>query len=344
MVNIKDAYNDPRFDKETDKLTGYITKTVLCMPLRNLNHEISGVFEVLNKRGNEVFTDEDEDLLIVIGSSAGIALENARLFKKQNLMYQEQKKSFDSFINTLAASIDAKDKITAGHSMRVKEYTVAISEQMGIPSEEIEVYEYAATLHDFGKIGIKDSVLYKEGKLTEDEYKHIQKHVYITDQILSNLYFEEKLKNVPQIASSHHEKYDGSGYYRGMSGGKIPLGGRILAVSDVFDAITSKRHYRDRMPILDVLNLLQKDTNGHFDGNVVKTFFEIKLNKIFKILLFRESEQFSDEINKFLSQYTLNDFYMILLKNRDDLNEDEKKLVNLFEKHYNYQTESELQR
>jgi len=340
-VNIKDAYNDPRFNMEIDKKTGYITKTILCMPLRNLNHEISGVFQVINKHDNGIFTDGDEDLLLAIGSSAGIALENARLFKRQNLMFQEQKKSFDSFINTLAASIDAKDKITAGHSLRVREYTTAISEQMGISGDEIEVYEYAATLHDFGKIGIKDSVLYKEGRLSPEEYKHIQEHVYITDQILSNLYFEEKFKNVPQIASSHHEKFDGSGYYRGMSGEKIPLGGRILAVSDVFDATTSKRHYRDRMPFLEVLNLLKKDVDGHFDGKVVNTLFEIKLNKIFNILLSRGDDLFSEEENQLLCQYSLNDFHMILLKNYDDLSEDEKKLTNLFNKYYNCKTNPE---
>ncbi|MDD3012838.1 MAG: tetratricopeptide repeat protein [Candidatus Gastranaerophilales bacterium] len=341
-VNIKDAYNDARFNKEIDKKTGYITKTILCMPMRNMNHEISGVFQVLNKHGNGIFTDEDEDLLIAIGSSAGIALENARLFKSQNLMFQEQKKSFDSFINTLAASIDAKDKITAGHSLRVKEYTVAISEQMGLPKEEIEVYDYAATLHDFGKIGIKDSVLYKEGRLTDEEYKHIQEHVFITDQILSNLYFEEKFKNVPQIAASHHEKFDGSGYYRRMSGENIPLGGRILAVSDVFDATTSKRHYRDRMPFLEVLNLLKKDVDGHFDSRVVNTFFEIGLDRIFKILLSRTDEPFCEEENQLLSQFSLNDFHMILLKNHDDLNEYEHNLVNLFNNYYYCKIEPEI--
>jgi len=339
-VNIKDAYNDPRFNKDIDKETGYLTKTILCMPMRNMNHEISGVFQVLNKLGSGIFTDEDEDLLIAIGSSAGIALENARLFKKQNIMYKEQKKSFDSFVNTLAASIDAKDKITAGHSLRVKEYTVAIAEQLNVPKDEIEVYEYAATLHDFGKIGIRDSVLYKEGKLTSEEYKQIQEHVYITDQILSNLYFEEKLKRVPEIASSHHEKYDGSGYYRGTKGDKIPLGGRILAVSDVFDAITSKRHYRDRMPMLEVLDLLRKSEDGHFDGKVVDAFFEIKLDKIFSILLSKGDKTIFDNDNSFLSQYSLNDFHNILMKNRNDLNEDEKKLINIFETYYDIQSNS----
>jgi HD-GYP domain-containing protein (c-di-GMP phosphodiesterase class II) len=333
-VNIKDAYTDPRFNSDIDKKTGYATKTILCMPMRNLNHEISGVFQVLNKLGNGVFTDEDEDLLIAIGSSAGIALENARLFKKQHMMFNEQKKSFDSFINTIAASIDARDKITAGHSKRVKEYTVAISQQMGVPQEEIEVFEYAATLHDFGKIGIKDSVLSKKGSLTSDEYKHIQEHVFITNELLSNLYFEERLKNVTQIAAAHHEKYDGSGYYRGVSGDMIPLGGRILAVSDVFDAITSKRHYRDRMPFLEVLNLLKRDSGLHFDGSIVNNFFEIKLNKILNILLTGGDKPMSQEEEELYSQYSLNDFHNIMIKNEHELNDEERHVLGVFNDHY----------
>ena len=204
-INIKDAYNDHRFNKDIDKRTGYITRTILCMPMRNLNHEVVGVFQVLNKQGEATFSDEDEDLLIAIGSSAGIALENARLLKKQQLMFEEQKRSFNSFINTLAASIDARDKITSGHSMRVSGYATAIAEQIGFPKQDIEALEYAAMLHDFGKIGIKDSVLYKEGKLTFEEYKHIQEHAPITDDILKKMYFEERFKDVPEIASSHHE-------------------------------------------------------------------------------------------------------------------------------------------
>ncbi|MCK5176343.1 MAG: GAF domain-containing protein, partial [Candidatus Aenigmarchaeota archaeon] len=128
-INIKDTYNDSRFNREIDKKTGYTTKTILCMPMRNLNHEIIGVFQVLNKFGNNYFTIEDEDLLIAIGSSTGIALENVRLFKRQQIMYEEQKRSFISFINTLAASIDARDKITSGHSKRVTLYSIAIAEQ-----------------------------------------------------------------------------------------------------------------------------------------------------------------------------------------------------------------------
>jgi putative nucleotidyltransferase with HDIG domain len=337
-VNIKDAYNDHRFNKDIDKKTGYTTKTMLCMPVRNINHEIVGVFQVLNKLGGKVFSDDDEDLLIAIGSNAGIALENARLFQKQQLMLQDQKKSFTSFINTLAASIDARDKITAGHSLRVKKYTKAIAEQLKMNSDNIEVLEYAATLHDIGKIGIKDDVLCKMGKLTSDEYKHIQEHAQITHDILSKLYFEEKFKSVPEIASSHHEKFDGSGYFRGTKGQDIPLGGRILTVSDVFDAVTSKRHYRKKMPFLEALEILKNDSGSHFDGSIVEAFFEISLDKILNVILLANNQELDHNSAEYFSKYTVKELYEILKKNIISLNEKEKTLRENFNSFYFFES------
>ncbi|HSA06972.1 MAG TPA: tetratricopeptide repeat protein [Candidatus Gastranaerophilales bacterium] len=334
-INIKDAYNDSRFNKEIDKKTGYKTKTILCMPMRNLNHEIVGVFQVLNKFGNEHFSAEDEDLLIAIGSSTGIALENARLFKKQQKMYEEQKRSFVSFINTLATSIDARDKITAGHSKRVTMYSIAIAEILGIEGDHLEALEHAALLHDIGKIGIKDSVLCKQGKLTEEEYKHIQEHATITYDILNKMYFEEKFKDVPEIAASHHEKINGAGYFRQLKGEEICIGGRILAVSDVFDAITSKRHYRERMPFINVLNILKKDTGSHFDQNATDAFFSLNLFKILSILLHREDYEINEEMKALFEKYSLNAFHSILLNEESNLSEEEKKVAIFFEILYN---------
>lgn len=334
-INIKEAYNDPRFNKEIDKKTGYKTKTILCMPMRNLNHEIVGVFQVLNKFGNEYFSTEDEDLLVAIGSSTGIAIENARLFKKQQKMYEDQKRSFVSFINTLALSIDARDKITAGHAKRVTAYSVTIAEQMKLSPEELEVIEYSALLHDFGKIGVKDNVLCKEGKLTREEFLHIREHAKITYHLLKNMFFEDKLKNVPEIASSHHEKYDGTGYFRKLAGEDIPLGGRILAVSDVFDAITSKRHYRERMPLKNVLNIIKKDSGTHFDEKIVNKFFEIRLDKIFNILASDEKHLDIDEEVELFKNYTLEEFH-ILLKSEEAGNFEKNEVIVLFNKYYNY--------
>ena len=110
-------------------------------------------------------------------------------------------------------------------------------DELGCDEKFKELVEKAAILHDIGKIGIRDSVLQKEGKLTDEEYKHIQEHVRITHDILEKIHMSQDFKTITEIACSHHEKYDGSGYYRHLSGENIPYGGRILAVADVFDAI-----------------------------------------------------------------------------------------------------------
>ena len=332
-INIKDAYNDERFNKDIDKKTGYNTKTILCMPIKNLNQEIIGAFQVLNKVGG-FFTPEDEDLLVAIGSSAGIALENAQLFEKQKKMLEEQKVVFDSFIETLAASIDARDKITAGHSTRVKYYSSMIAKAFNLDDKMVEIIEKAATLHDIGKIGIKDSVLQKEGKLTDEEYKQIQEHVEITHNILEKIHMSDDFKLIAEIACAHHEKFDGTGYYRYLSRDDIPFGGRILAVADVFDAITSKRHYRDKMPIHNVINILLKDSDKHFDKSVVDMFLALKANQVIKVFLTENQLTLKPEDDEFLSNYTLRDIYNLLEKDADTLTDEENKFINMFNKYY----------
>ncbi|MEI8388378.1 MAG: HD domain-containing phosphohydrolase [bacterium] len=334
IIKLDDAYSDPLFNKEIDEKTGYKTSTVLCMPMRNSNQEIIGVFQVINKLNNKSFTDNDIEILMSISSSVGRSLENVTLLKKQLLMYEDQKKSFKSFINTLIISIDARDKITADHSTNVTAYTLLTADQLGLSEEEKEIFEYAAILHDIGKLGIKDEVLCKKGKLTDEEYKHVQGHAKITYEILSKMYFEEKLKNVPQIAAFHHEKFNGKGYYTGISGTDIPLGSRIIAIADVFDAITSQRHYRERMAFNQVLDILKNDADNHFDSKIIDKFFEINLAKIVKILTFKSENPLTiSELSDF-SKFNLNDFYLILNKDKPLLTADEKQIIDLFTRVY----------
>lgn len=326
-INIKDAYSDKRFNRTVDKKTGYRTKTILCMPIKNFNQEIIGVFQVLNKF-DETFTIDDEDLLIAIASSAGISLENAQLFERQNKMIEEQKIIFDSFIETLASSIDARDKITSGHSTRVKMYASLIAREFNLNKNDMYILEKAAALHDIGKIGIRDSVLQKEGKLTPAEYKHIQEHVEITHNILTKIHMSKDFEQIAEIACSHHEKYDGTGYYRGLKGEEIPFGGRILAVSDVFDAITSKRHYRDKMPIEKVIGIIMDGAGKHFDPNVVEKFLYSKLVDIVKVFLTENSMQLDMNDVGVLEKFNLYDLYYSIVNNCSN------KLLLVFNKYY----------
>lgn len=333
-VNIKDAYTDRRFNKEIDMQTGYKTKTILCMPIRNLSHQIVGVFQVLNKKNGE-FTNKDEDLLIAIGSSAGIALENANLFNKQKILIEEQKQLFSSFIDTLSASIDARDKITSGHSKRVTMYASLICDELDMNEKEKEVIKHASLLHDIGKIGIKDSILQKEGKLTPEEYDHIKLHANMTHDILGKIYVSKEFENVAQIASSHHEKYDGTGYFLGLKGEDIPLGGRILAVSDVFDAITSKRHYRSKMKIQDAIKVLIDGSNKHFDKKIVDVFLSITCDKIIHVLTCDNNLEIAQNDQLLLEKYKLADLYAILQKEEEGESH-EKTVAQVFDKYYNF--------
>ncbi len=326
-INIKEAYDDPRFNRDVDLSTGYRTKTILCMPIKNIKNEIIGAFQVLNKNDG-YFTREDEDLLMAIASSAGISLENAQLFEKQTKMIEEQKIILDSFIDALSTSIDARDKITSGHSTRVRMYSTLIAKEFNMSESEISILEKAAALHDIGKIGIKDSVLQKEGKLTPEEYQHIQEHVEITHHILEKVHMSNDFVQITDIACSHHEKYDGSGYYRHLKGDEIPFGGRILAVSDVFDAITSKRHYRDKMPIVKVIEIIKNGAGAHFDPNVVQKFLHIPLNKIVDVFLTENHLTLEMNDNEILSKYNFTDLYKGITCGKL------KKLITAFNKYY----------
>ncbi len=330
-INIQDAYNDNRFNKDIDNKTGYVTKNILCMPIRNMKHEIIGVFQVLNKN-NGFFTSEDEDILIALGSNAGIALENTRLFNYQQKMLEDQKLLFSSFIDTLAASIDARDKITSGHSRRVTMYSELICQILNISEEEKDAIKHAAILHDIGKIGIRDSVLQKEGKLTQEEYAHIQQHATITYEILSKIYLSGRYAQVADIAASHHEKFDGNGYFKKLKGEEIPLGGRILAVADVFDAITSKRHYRDKMPILNAINIIKEGAGSHFDPKIVDAFMCIHCDKMVDVFLTEYNSSLKEEHREILSEYTINNLYNAL--NAEETNPEQQNFINLFNEYY----------
>jgi HD-GYP domain-containing protein (c-di-GMP phosphodiesterase class II) len=324
VLNIPDAYADPRFNREIDKKTGYHTQNALTFPMRNKLGEIIGVFQVLNKF-NGPFTKDDEQLLDAISAISATQLENAQL-------YEEQKKTFDSFIETLASTIDARDPLTAGHSHRIALYAECIALVMNLPLSRREMLRYAALLHDYGKIAIREAVLTKRGRLTVEEYAHIQEHPAYTKSILKNINFSDGYKDIPMIAAAHHEKIDGTGYPEGIHGNEIPLEARILAVADVFDALTSFRHYRDRMAFQEVVAILERDSGSHFDPSCVEAFKKINLDNLINILEEDSKELISTDDLKILSQYTI--VRLLQLYEIESLNGEEKVVVDLFEKYY----------
>jgi HD-GYP domain-containing protein (c-di-GMP phosphodiesterase class II) len=188
--------------------------------------------------------------------------------------------AFESMVRTLSTAIEARHPITAGHSNRVTEYSVLLGKKMGLPEEDLEIIKYAGLLHDIGKIAIPDAVLTKKGRFNDEERKIMEKHSLWTLRILEPIALPKSLNAVPIIAASHHEKVDGSGYPYGLLKDDIPFYSCILAVGDVFDALTSVREYPkydgnkimgiDPMPKDRVFDILAKDQNIHFHPQVVQ--------------------------------------------------------------------------
>lgn len=327
-LNIPDAYEDARFNREVDKTTGYRTRALLCMPMRNQVGDTIGVVQVLNKKQwGGCFDNRDVKLLEIFSTMAAGAIERAQL-------YDELQKMLDSFVETLAASIDARDPITAGHSKRVTLYCTEMGKQLGFSLKDLELLRYSALLHDYGKIGIREAILTKEGRLDENEYQHIQTHVVMSKQILRKIHFRKDLRAIPEIAGSHHEKVDGSGYPERSEGERIPLMGRIMGLADVFDALTYKRHYRDPMPIERVLKILEEGQNKHFDCLVVKTFLSLPASDVLSIIHYDEIGKLPAEDQEQLSRFTMGQFYSAASKDESQRSDEDKRLVERFGFYY----------
>ena len=207
-----------------------------------------------------------------------------------------------------------------------------MAEVDGASQEEMRVYECAALLHDYGKIGVRDAVLLKTGKLTREEYEEVMAHVVYTQRILSKIYFPEELRDVPDVAGSHQERYDGSGYPRGLKGNDIPRGARMMCVADVFDALTSDRPYRRRMPIGEALSVIREGAGSHFDPEMVELFFRVPLRRILSILTHGRGGPPVGEDLKELSGTTLGEFYGMLM--REGRSPREEEIVRIFYKYY----------
>ena len=323
-LNIPDAYADHRFNPNIDKQTGYRTRNMLTIPMRNKMREIIGIFQALNKFGGP-FTSDDEELLDAIGAIAAGQIENAQL-------YEEQKKTFDSFIETLATTIDARDPMTAGHSKRIAMYADEIAKIVKLTDSEREILRTSALLHDYGKIAVREAVLTKKGRLTPEEFEHIQSHPEFTRRILEKINFSRNLKDVPRIAGAHHEKLDGTGYPMKLKDKEIPKLSKILAVCDVFDALTSQRPYRDRMTFYKVLTIINKGAGTDFDDFFVAALKKIRLDRILTIMEDEHRDRIRHADLQYLSYFTLTD--LMYAQSEIEPSLEQQKLVNVFTKYY----------
>jgi HD-GYP domain-containing protein (c-di-GMP phosphodiesterase class II) len=269
-ILVADTSSDERHYGGVDLQSGFVTRSILALPLRSrkvdLGQErgvtperILGGLEALNKIQG-TFSQDDASLLRILANQAATVLEIAGLYTDSNELFLD-------VVRSLTAAIDAKDPYTEGHSRRVSEFSVEIARSLGLPPEQIYPIRIGSLLHDVGKIGIPDAILAKAGDLTEAEFDLIKQHPAIGARIMSQVRMLHA--ELPMLAE-HQERLDGSGYPEGLKEGQISLTSRIVAVADVFDALTSDRPYRKASPAEEALEYLRSHVDTHFDRTCVE--------------------------------------------------------------------------
>lgn len=234
----------------------------ICCPII-CDGEAIGILAVDNIRTKRPLVHSDLTLLMGIAPVIGISIRNADLMNAR-------RKQFHSILQVLAKSIDARDPMTAGHSEKVTDYAMGICQELNQPKDFCEMIRVASLLHDYGKIAVPDAILKKPGRLSSDEYQIVKTHSQKTREILDQINFEGIYQSVPEVAAGHHEKLNGTGYPNGLRGDEIPLGSRIIAVADFFEAITAKRHYREPMPLKVAFQVLREESGKHFDEEIIE--------------------------------------------------------------------------
>jgi HD-GYP domain-containing protein (c-di-GMP phosphodiesterase class II) len=258
----------------------------------------AGCMAFFKSREKRFFTSYEKKFVGIIDNIISPTVEGLKLYESLHELYLNT-------VKALAAAIDAKDPYTHGHSFRVAKYAMSIGRQLKVPQEKIWEIEVAAYMHDLGKIGVPESILVKPGILTPQEYEEVKKHPLLTDKILEPI---ELPQYIVDAAVQHHERLNGQGYPLGLGGDSISLFARIIAVADVFDALTSTRHYRDAMTVEDALTILCKGIDTDFDRNVVLALVSALQNekddqdlaKLYPELKFFKI----DQMNQFLKKLT----------------------------------------
>lgn len=220
-------------------------------------------------------SDNFDQLLLLIESGLK-AIEQRKTISEMNLKLEDAnkklKKSYLDIVQTLRATVEAKDSYTRGHSDRVSAYSVLLGKYLKLSDAELEILRIGGLFHDVGKIGIPDTILLKNGKLTDEEYTEIKKHPQIGVDILGD---SDMFRDIIPFVKYHHERFDGRGYPEGLSGENIPFIARIAAVADAFDAMSSRRVYRDSLPTQVVREEIFKNLGTQFDPEIATIFLDI---------------------------------------------------------------------
>ena len=231
--------------------------------------QVKGVLEVFLRTDRQIDQDRFEFLEALAGQAA-IAIDNSSLFEQLQDSNSELSIAYDATLEGWAKALELRDRETVGHAHRVIEMTLRVADRIGIRGESLQHIRRGALLHDIGKMGIPDSILLKPGPLTPSEWEIMRQHPVHAYEMLKTIDYLEPALEIPYC---HHEKWDGNGYPRGLSGKNIPISARIFAVVDVWDALTSDRPYRFAWPEHQALEYIHMESGRHFDPQVVNAFF-----------------------------------------------------------------------
>jgi PAS domain S-box-containing protein/putative nucleotidyltransferase with HDIG domain len=233
--------------------------------------EIRGVLEIFHR--SRLQADEEwMGLLNTLASRAAVTIDTVKVFENLQKSNADLTLSYTAAIEGWSRALDLRDKETEGHSQRVTELALKLAQKMGLKSNELVHFRRGALLHDIGKMGIPDSILLKPGKLSDQEWEIMRQHPTFARDMLGPIKYLQKAADIPL---SHHEKWDGSGYPQGLAGENIPFTARIFAVVDVYDALTSDRHYRKAWSKEKALAYIKEQSGKHFDPMVVEAFFNL---------------------------------------------------------------------
>lgn len=271
VINIPDAYADTRFNPDVDQTSGFRTQSLLTAPLTKMRGETIGALQVLNKKGGP-FIEDDEKMFILFAEQAASAVANAQLHDELQAAYKDT-------IFRLAAAAEFKDHDTRLHLERVSRYSRLIAAAAGKDEEWCDRLALASPMHDIGKLGVPDAILKKPGKLDEREWAEMYRHPSWGGDILANSE-NELLRMSERVARGHHEKWDGTGYPEKLRGEAIPVEARIVALADVFDALTSRRCYKPAFSLNDALKIIYEGAGKHFDPVLVDAFKRVLSNII----------------------------------------------------------------
>lgn len=269
-VLIQDAHRDDRFAMEQSIVEMGI-RSAMCAPLVHRGESL-GIIYLDSMGAAAAFTEDDLRMLSVISRSVSIAIRNARFLREVEAKGEELRRAYLDTISVLANTIEARDHYTVGHTWRVTHFSRAIAEELGWPEEKLREVEMGGVLHDVGKIGVDDQILRKPGKLSDEEYEIMKFHPGKGAQILKDIAF---LKPVIPYVLCHQERWDGKGYPAGLRGEAIPPEGRLVAVADTFDAMTSDRPYRKGMPPEKAIGIIREVAGSQLDPTVVEAFLRV---------------------------------------------------------------------